>query len=124
MLLLNFQNLLLSWIVPPVFFVRFFLFFLFWHTSWNSYPPYLDILNRGGALIIYSINSLRNDTCFYIAVRNPIGATRYDGPRTEWFRENNVYSDSYESDERVCGTSQGDANEPQSYHRPTDVWAS
>ena len=84
----------------------------------------LDILNRGGGLIIYSINSLRNDTCLYIVVRNPIGATRYDGPGTEWFRENNVYSDSYESNERVCGTSQGDANEPQSYHRPTDVWAS
>ena len=122
MLLLNFQNLLLSWIVPPVFFIFFSNF---------GIPPgihihsYLDILNRGGgALIIYSINSSRNDTCFYIALRNPIGATRYDGPGTEWFRENNVYSDSYESDERVCGTSQGDANEPQSYHRPTDVWAS
>ena len=61
---------------------------------------------------------------FYIVVRNPIGTTRYDGPGTERFRKNNVYTDPYESDERVCSTSQGDANEPQSYHRPTDVWAS
>ena len=75
---------------------------------------------------MYNYNTFSTNALYlslFPAVRNATGTARHDGPGTERLGQDHVYPDPYEGNERVCGASQGDAYEPQSHHRPADVWA-
>ena len=57
------------------------------------------------------------------AVRDPACPSRHDdpGPKRRW--QDPVYPHPDEGYDRVRGAPQGDEDEPQGYHGPSDVWA-
>ena len=88
---------------------------------YNSHISFIGNFTVAGKRIRAN-RALALDTEADSTVRDSVGASRHDGSRSIWSREDELYTCPDEGADRMRRRSQGDAHESEGDHSASDVW--